>query len=232
MALAIVFIMTTACTSSQQETLGKTQIPGGGVRKLYRVWQSWDEMKEVLGDHYLYPTYLPEFTQWSEQPFMRSWFNSTDRELGADELFYGYDVSYWGGRKDDIFGISATDYGRRRSIFDDIMQSLEDFNSLHGEPLLYERFNSHAVIIGGIEIIFFSMYRTLTPPQGTTDLDAWYTYQPRNYRRVHFAFTIDAVTYEASWTQHNIEDRYADDESREGLLRIAKSIIEQVREIE
>jgi len=30
-----------------------------------------------------------------------------------------------------------------------------------------------------------------------------------------------------SWNQYNVEDKYADDEQREEMLKVAKSIIEQ-----
>jgi len=231
-SLAIVFVMTTACTPSQQETLGENPMPRGGGNLPYRVWQSWDEMKEVLGDHYLYPTYLPEFAQQSEHQSMRSWFNNIDRELGADELFFGYAISYRGGSKDDSLAINATDFGRRSSAYDDLMQALADANAPYIEPQIYERFNEYTVTVGGIEISFFSIYTTIPPPEWTTNPDEWHTYHPRNSRRVHFVFAIDAVTYEAVWIQYNVEDKYADNEQRDGLLRVAKSIIEQVREIE
>ena len=81
-ALASLFLLT-ACTPQ----------PGGNLP--YRVWESWEEMKEVLGDHYLFPTYLPEVTEQSEHVNKRSDFNNVPRDSNSDELFFGYGVSYW-----------------------------------------------------------------------------------------------------------------------------------------
>ena len=42
------------------------------------------------------------------------------------------------------------------------------------------------------------------------------------------------VTYEMQWVRYDVdvEDRYDDEAQREGMLRVATSIIEQVREVE
>ena len=207
-----------ACTSPDEDT--RPNLP-------HRVWESWEEMKEVLGDHYLYPMYLPEYTARSRQFFKISHYNHHDRNWKPDELFFGYIAVFWSGNTmDDFIEIRATDYGRRNRESGN--RSL-DFPATLENPA---RFNEHTVTIGGIDIEFFTLYGTLPPPQGTTELEQWHTYHARNTRVVYYSFTIGTVTYFMQWSQYDVEDKYADDEQREGMLRVAKSIIEQVREVE
>ena len=208
----VLLLLFAACTS-----------PDGGIRPNlpYRVWESWGEMKEVLGDHYLYPTYLPEATERSEHVFLGSGYNSINRELDAEELFFGYYAFYHSNDRDDSISIRATDYGRWNDEF--VPRSPGTLESSG-------YFNKHTVTIGGIDIQFSSHYSTFIPPD--ISLDEWNIYHPRNARMVYYSFEIGTVTYFMHWTQFNVEDKYADDEQREGMLRVAKSIIEQVREVE
>ena len=45
------------------------ELPRHGGNLPYRVWESREEMREVLGDHYLFPTYLPGVAERSEHIF-------------------------------------------------------------------------------------------------------------------------------------------------------------------
>jgi len=223
--LALLFLLTSCAPEPEIEPAES------GCNLPYRVWESWEEMKEVLGDHYLYPTYLPEAAKQSRISNQRSWFNSNNRELSADELFFGYVARFWNGNTmDDFIEITATDYGKMNPMnrHRHVPRSL-NFPAVLENP---ERFNEHTVTIGGADIEFFTLYGTLPPPEGTTDLEQWHTYHARNARIVYYTFTIDTVTYFMQWSQYNVEDKYADDEQREGMLRVARSIIEQVMEVE
>jgi len=198
----------------------------------FRVWESWEEMLEVLGECYLFPTYLPEFTSRSANVSKMSWYNPAPRDGISDMWHFEYFVHYLGDSSDDRLFISATDLKRRDGILDDILRSLQSLGDFIIDEPLIERFNEHTISIGGVDIAFYSVYNTLLPPQWITDYDEWRAHHPQNMRRVYSTFTIDAVTYGVIWTQFNIEYKYADDEQREGLLRVATSIIEQAREIE
>ena len=250
-ALALLLLLV-ACTPEEL-----TIYRGGPPR---RHWESWEEMKEVLGDHYLYPTYLPEFTARSEHAFKHSDFNNVPRDSKSDELFFGYFVRFSGDWQNDSMFISVADSERNNSVFDALERDeiIRRYGDLPEEELLRklelrrleqrtqrdnllherERFNEHVVAAGGIDILFFSVYGLLRPyplpppPREQDFLDEWYRYHPRNVRIVHGTFTIDTITYEIEWSQYNVDDKYADDEQREGMLRVAKSIIEQVAEVE
>jgi len=191
-------------------------VDGGEGSLPYRVWQSWEEMKEVLGDHYLYPTYLPEVAMGSENPSLSSWYENPDRTLHSDELFCGY-LAFFpiNNRTNDSIAMQVTDYERQTFV----MPRLSDLPSYHDRFRHGERFNEHTVTIGGVEIEFSSFYVAFHP-------------QARRGRAVLCTFTIDTVTYRMSWVQYDVEDKYADDEQREGMLRVARSIIEQVMEVE
>ena len=207
-------LLFTACTPSPTP-LG-TNLP-------YRVWEGWEEMKEVLGDHYLYPTYLPEVVERNENPFLHSWYNSSDRKLDADELFYGYSTSFWSlGRTSYSITIQGRDFERQRFTIPTSAPVPRD-----GRFQENDRFNEHTVTIGGVDIEFVSFYAEF-PPEGTSDPDEWLRYQLLNGRAILYSFKIGTVTYEMSWIQYNVEDKYADDEQREAMLRVARSIIEQV----
>ena len=204
--------------------LGLVRLPGQGHCRdclnhfRTRNWRNWEEMKHALGNHYLFPTYLPEVTERSLHVSKRPGINSGSRNRSNDELFFGYSVFYHGGRNDDAIVISAIDIER---MDDDL--PLSDYAMY--ESSLYERvrFNEHTVTLGGIDIEFFSVYGTFIPPD--VNPDEWNTYHPRTGRIVHYTFTIDTVIYVMSWIQYDVEDKYADDEQREGMLRVAKSII-------
>jgi len=211
-----------ACTPQPEP-----ELPTGGNLP-YRAWASWEEMKEVLGDHYLYPTYLPDIAGLKERPVRTSWYRDIDTTLDADELFYGYSVMYWGDRKDDRIYISATDGERRGVRYPPWPGRYAPFEDLLHEG---ERFNENTVTVGGIAVSFFSAYGALPPPDWTTDPD-WHAYRPHNARIVNYTFTIGAVTYEMSWVQFNVEDGHDDSEQQAEMLRVATSIIKQVREVE
>ncbi|MCL2355912.1 MAG: hypothetical protein FWC70_01975 [Defluviitaleaceae bacterium] len=223
----VLLLLFVACTPRPE-----SELPTGGGNLPYRVWASWEEMKEVLGDHYLYPTYLPAVTALSERPSMRSWFNNVDRTLVADELFHEYLAVFPGNdRMSDEITISATDLERRRFVIPrspDFPPVLVPFNGGFQEE---HRFNEHIVTIDDINIEFVSFFAVFSP-EGTFDRDEWFRYHPRNGRAVLYTFIIDTVTYEMSWVQFNVEDSHDDSEQREGMLRVATSIIEQVREVE
>ena len=99
----------------------------------------------------------------------------------------------------------------------------------HGRFQDSDLFNEHTVTIGGIDIEFVSFYSVFSPDGEHPNPDEWYRYNARNGKAVLYTFKIGTVTYEMSWVRHNVEDKYADDEQREGMLRVAKSIIEQAR---
>ncbi|MCL2355911.1 MAG: hypothetical protein FWC70_01970 [Defluviitaleaceae bacterium] len=207
-------------------------IPWLGIRPNlpYRVWWSWDEMKEGLGDHYLYPTYLPEVAERSERVSMRSDYNVGSRNRESDELFFGYSVRFSGDWQDDVIYIGAEDGERRNSVFDNarLRPDYAERREMLLEEIFYERtwFNEHTVTVGGIDIAFNSLYEVYRPsPFEHAD-------RALNRHTIGYTFTIDTVTYWMSWVQLNVEDKYADDEQREVMLRVAVSIIEQVREIE
>jgi len=186
----------------------------------YRVWESWDEMKEVLGDHYLYPTYLPEYTRQSKQTSKQSEYNDVPRDSAADELYYRYLVYYTSGNTmDDFMGISATDHNRKNVAPPPNLGSPRERHD-------YEQFHEHTVTVDDVDIEFYSSYETL-PLQEGFDPDEWFEHHARNARTVSYSFQINTVTYTMSWVQYNVEDKYADDEQREEMLKVAKSIIEQ-----
>jgi len=204
-------------------------IPLLGIRPNlpFRVWDSWEEMKAVLGDHYLYPTYLPEYAEWSKQSTLRSWYNNSNRRLHADELFFGYVARFWSGdTSDDFIEISATDYERMNA--EPLPRSLDFPAPLRNR----ERFNDHIVTIGGVDINFFTLYGVFFAFDGHPDPDDQHHYHTRNARVVYYTFTIDSITYFMQWSQYNVDDKYADDAQREEMLRVATSIIEQAREVE
>ena len=221
----VLLLLFAACTSPDEDT--RPNLP-------YRVWESWEEMKEVLGDHYLYPTYLPEVTQRSEYIFKLSDYNGVPRDRMSNELFSGYMAFFSGGnRMDDSITIQATDFERINYIpvprASDIIPFLVPFDGRFQDSY---RFNEHIVTIGGIDIEFVSLYTVSPPPIWNPDPDEWFRYYLQNGRAVLYTFKIDNVTYRMSWVQNEVKDKYADDEQREGMLRVAKSIIEQVREVE
>ena len=229
MLLFALLFLFAACTQDEPEWGG--ELP-------YRVWQSREEMKGALGDHYLYPTHLPETTLRSDDVFKSSWYNPIPRDSKSGELFFGYSVYYYSDWPNDRIFIRATDYGR-------MIQHYSRYNTASDIPPLTptivpgdirfqsnDRFNEHTVTIGGIDIKFTSFYALSPLPEGQIDPDEWFRYRARNGRAVLYEFKIDTVIYRMSWTQNNVEDKYADDEQREGMIRVAKSIIEQVREIE
>ena len=198
----------------------------------YRVWQSWEEMKEVLGDHYLYPTYMPEVTQRSEHVFRDSYYNLVPRDSSSDELFFGWSVYYHSDWRDDSISIFATDDGRKNVIWPSNNPFPVRIHSFIRES---DRFNEHTVTIGGIDIEFTSFFATVPPPEWWHHTpDEWYKNHARTARAVIYVFEIDTVTYEMQWVQYDVdvEDRYDDEAQREGMLRVATSIIEQVREVE
>jgi len=216
----VLLLLFTACGAN---------IPWLGIRPNlpYRVWESWAEMQEVLGDHFLYPTYLPEVAMRSEHILKISDYNHVPRHAESTALFFGYYVIYRGDPKDDFMFISAFDVERMNN---NLSWPFSDY-AAH-EDLLHERerFNNYIVTAGGIDISFFSVYGTFIPMGESSD--EWNIYHPQTARIVHYTFTIDTVTYEMSWVQHDVDDKYADDAQREGMLRVATSIIEQVREVE
>jgi len=220
----VLLLLLAACTPQPEPLIGGN-LP-------YRVWASWEEMKEVLGDHYLYPTYLPEVTALSERPSMRSWFNNIDRASDADELFFGYSALFLGNdRMSDTIIISATDFERQGFVIPRSPDSPPFLVPLHGRFQEEHRFNEHSVIIGDIDIAFTSFFAYF-PPDRTVDPDEWFMHYARNGRAVLYTFIIDTVTYEMSWVQFNVEDGHDDSKQRDGMLRVAMSIIEQVREME
>jgi len=206
-------LMLVACTPPLTQLGG--QLP-------YRVWESWEEMKEVLGGHYLYPTYLPEFAVQSENPFLVSWYNDMGRELDADELFHGYSAEFRCVRQNASIFISATDFEK---VNNNLIRP--PFSDSAYETALpeRERFNEHIATLNGIDISFFSVYGTFTFSARSPEEQS--TYYHQNARIVHCAFKIDTVDYRISWVQYDVDDKYADDAQREGLLRVATSIIEQ-----
>jgi len=198
----------------------------------YRVWESWDEMKEVLGDHYLYPTYLPEYAGRSKQATLRSYYNHIDRDLEADKLFHGYTVLYSGGSsKDDLIFIRAND-GKRQNYVETYPSDLPPFVVPYdGRFQDSDHFYERIVTVGSIDIEFIIFYGEFSPDEGF-DPDEWYEHHARNGRAVLYSFQIDTVTYTMTWTQYNVDDKNAYDEQREEMLKVAKSIIEQVAEVE
>ena len=185
---------------------------------------------EVLGDHYLYPTYLPEAAERSEHVSMGSSFNAGSRNRESDELFFGYFVRFHSGGRNDTISIGASDSERRNVVFDN-WPRVPDYAEREQrllEEMFSERiqFNEHIVTIGGVDITFNSLYEVHRPRPPANP------YHPQNRRTVYYAFTIDTVTYTMTWVQFDVEDKYADDELHEAMLRVATSIIEQVRKVE
>ena len=215
--LALLLLLTSCAPEPEIEPA-----EGGSVIS-HRVWESWAEMKEVLGDHYLYPTYLPEVADHSERPILRSWFIGGDREGDADELFFGYSASFRSEEGDNSILIRVIDIERRRGPWAHLGILYDMFKD---SP----RFNEHIVTKNGVDITFASYFAIPPPPDWWySTSDEWYKYHARNGRAILYSFKIGTVTYEMSWVQFNVEDKYADDEQREGMLRVARSIIEQVK---
>ena len=220
----VLLFLLAACTPPEPEDDRLGGIP------LYRVWASWEEMKEVLGDHYLYPTYLPEATERSENPLLQSRHTRGGRERDADELFFGYFALFPGAdRMGDEITIQAVDFERRNTVAP-LSPILLLYVPFDARFQVEDRFNEHTVTIGGVDIEFVSFYADFSPDEHHPNPDEWFRCNPRNGRAVLYIFTIDTVTYRMSWIQNNVEGKYADDEQREGMLRVARSIIEQVKE--
>jgi len=218
----MLLILLAACTQQPPpEVLRGPNLP-------YRVWASWEEMKEVLGDHYLYPAYLPEAIKRDEHVFKFSDYNFVPRDSDSDTLFFGYGVHYHSNRQNDSIFISATDENRNAHQPSNVMFPVP----FHGRFQESDRFDEHAVTIGDIDVEFASFYAVFPPPDGESNPDVWFRHHARNGRAILYTFEIDAVTYKMSWVQFNVEDKHDDNELREAMLRVARSIIEQVREVE
>jgi len=211
--------------------------PFSGGNLPYRVWESWEEMQEVLGDYLLFPTYLPEVTQYSENVFKSSEFYRRPRGWGRGEVYIEYFVLYLSDRPHDTVSISAYGAGTAMRISD----TLERGHPLDSPPSYVssriwfqesDRFDEHIVLIGGIDVRFELFFATSLPAADYHNLENWHKFNARNGRAIRFSFTIDAITYRMSWTQYNVEDKYAYREQYESATRVATSIIEQVREIE
>jgi len=195
----------------------------------YRVWESWDEMKETLGDHYLYPTYLPEFTK-TRSVILVSNYNYYPLipwaiGVSGDKQYFGYWSDYWGeyisdGLSTDTFRFNACDYERVRERTDETSMSFSAEPFVHRYD--YEVFNEITETLDGIDIMFVTKYvNPMEHRDIATDIPM------SNRRSVFIDFKLDGISYSAVITQYDIEEKYADDEPREELLKVAKSIIEQ-----
>lgn len=190
----------------------------------YRVWKDWDEMKEVLGDDYLYPTYLPECTK-GKVVFLASMYNyyptnpdGTDRRLDPDDpdLYYSYNAAYHSSDySNDRFYFTAIDYNRYR----------EGWSSTTSDNDYYEVFHVIIETLNGIDVEFRTRYREYINENSADSIIP-------NTMIVSAIFTYNDITYGTNITQFDVEDKYADSEQREELIKVAKSIIEQNMEDE
>ena len=183
----------------------------------YKVWADWDEMKEALGDRYLYPTYLPECTETSEDIFLASDYNyyptnpdgtwSHPLSLNDPDLYFGYGVSYNSNNAEINFSFYVCDYEKRRVA------------STATSPFGLEIFHEITELVNGTEVNFVTKY---------VDASFSITSIPEPNRRVVCAdFSNNGITYSMSISQYGVDDKYADDVPKEELLKVAKSIIEQ-----
>jgi len=156
----------------------------------YRVWHSWEDMKEVLGDYLLFPTYLPEVTEQSRYVFKTSDFSRRPRRPWRfGEVYIQYEVhiqyfdTYLENRMSDSMYIAAFNVNRTNIDTSILLSSEFHERFLHDS----RKFNEHTITIGGIDIAFFSVYGT-------------FGRYLRNARIVHYTFKIDNVLYVMSWT--------------------------------
>ena len=189
----------------------------------YKVWADWDEMKEALGDHYLYPTYLPECTEVSEYLYLQSDYNYNPlnpkgdgtydpQTYPEDDPYYGY----WASFSSNVGSVNfvACDYGKMKSGTHEPVSKSFMYDG-------YETFHEITESINGIEVNFVTKYveAGFTP-----------TNIPTSSGRIVFAeFEYNGIAYSARLTQYDVgvDDKYADGEVKEELLTVATSIIEQ-----
>lgn len=79
----------------------------------YKVWDDFEQMKIDIGDHFLYPTYIPKEI---DNIICQSWYNSTLFKERAKEPYYGYYCYAYTNSGYPIFSLSANDPSLDRTI--------------------------------------------------------------------------------------------------------------------
>jgi len=191
----------------------------------YRVWESWDEMKETLGDHYLYPTYLPEFID-EQSVHLESWYNfypinpdgsyiPYNPTQDNEAMFYGYWAMCWVDSTDPYsLRFNACDYEIKRD-----KTSISFINS----PNIVGNYDE--ILYETTELISNIAVEIVTKYAGSRESSVGYIVP--NKRTVFIDFEFNSIVYSAIITQRDVTNKYADDEHRDELLKIAKSIIKQ-----
>lgn len=108
----------------------------------YKTWEEFEQMKKDVGDHFLYPTYIPDGLSLTSE----SWYNSTLFKERAKNPYYGY-TSYAFDESKCLFCVRAIDPKLKKSAVGDSTQTYE-----------YETIESWTEDLMGIELSISTIY--------------------------------------------------------------------------